>query len=114
MRGIIIVIIVAALCVSCGTVALGLPGAIIFAINSPLIQIIFGPTALEQLPPDSMWPIAIVITLLWPIGLIIGYLVAYHGLSPASRSGRIGLWAGVILGWNAILTFGCYYLGRTG
>src|SRR5262245_50238778 len=78
MNGATIAILAAVASAGLGILTLGLPGAIIFAACGPLLRVIFGSDALERLPPDSMWPIAILIALLWPISMIIGYLVGFQ------------------------------------
>jgi hypothetical protein len=112
MKGLTIVILATIASASLGILSLGLPGAIIFEAFGPLLRLIFGSDALERLPPDSGWPIAIVIALLWPLSIVIGYLVGFRLLKNASRAGQIGGFVAVVVSWCGVLTVVCYALGR--
>ena len=85
-----------------GSVALvGLPGAILFGLMQPVLWLGFGPDAWDRLPGDSLWPIALVISLLWPVSFVPGYLIAY---GPT----RIAIFLAVLAAWNLVLSVWCY------
>lgn len=111
-KGLLISVGVATLFVVGGVVTLGLPGAVLFTLNAPVLWLLFGADALDKLPPDSYWPIALVMTLLWPASIVAGYLVAFWLLRGASRVGRWGSFAAVLVVWSDILATACYMLGR--
>jgi hypothetical protein len=112
MKGITIAILVAVACAGLGILTLGLPGAIVFEAFGPLLRAIFGPDALERLPPDSAWPIAILIALLWPVGIVAGYLVGFRLLKNTSVAGQIGGFAAALVVWCGLLSVVCYLMGQ--
>lgn len=68
-------LILISILISFGLVTLGLLGIIFFSISTQFIFLIFGNNSLKNLSGDSVWPIALFVTSLWPIGLIFGYLI---------------------------------------
>ena len=111
-KGLIISLVVMAIAVVGGILTLGLPGAVLFTLGTPVLWLIFGAQAVDQLPADSLWPIAIVMAIAWPISIVIGYLVASRLLRSTTRLARLGSFVGVLIGWNAVLTTICYLSGR--
>jgi hypothetical protein len=95
-----------------GMLLLGLPGAVIFTLATPVIRLLFGAQAREALPADSLWPIAIVITLLWPVSIVAGYLVAYRLLAPAAPVWRHAAFVAVLAGWGLLLSVVLFLMGR--
>lgn len=74
-RGLIIAVAVA-LVLACGGIAvLGIPGAVIFELT---LRLVYRVDPLEVIPSDSAWPIALYITLLWPISIVLAHLIAYR------------------------------------
>ena len=69
---------------------LGLPGAAWLTLASPLARLF---TA-HHAPGDSMWPMAITHSLIWPVALPFAYLAA-------TRWTRPGRWR---VGWTLMLT----------
>ena len=112
MKGITISILAAVAVAGLGILSLGLPGAIIFGAFGPLLRAIFGPGALERLPPDSAWPIAILIALLWPVSIVAGYLVGFRLLRTAPIAVQIGGFAAALVIWGGVLSVACYLMGR--
>ncbi|MBP0444201.1 hypothetical protein J8J14_05365 [Roseomonas sp. SSH11] len=74
---------VAGLLALAGLLLLGLPGAFWLALASPLAGLLTS----QQAPPDSAWPMAILVALIWPWGLPLAYLAAL----PLARGWRRGL-----------------------
>jgi hypothetical protein len=112
-RGLIIAVAVAVAVAVAGMLLLGLPGAILFEMSSPFIALLFGAGASDRLPPDSMWPIAIYMTLLWPLSIVIGYMVAFRMLGDQRQWIRIMAFLSVLYVWALLLSIGFYLLGRT-
>jgi hypothetical protein len=52
-----------------GVLLLGIPGAVLFQLCTALI---LGPGA-AQVKPDTAWPLALLISVLWPWGIPAGY-----------------------------------------
>lgn len=110
-RNTIIVIIVTALLAIGGIIPfLGIPGAIVFQLSTPFLLMIFGAGALERLPNDSAWPIAIYINLFWPPSILVGYFLSFKLLTISSWFARVGLWSGVVIAWGLLLSIACYVL----
>ena len=92
-----------------GSVALvGLPGAILFGLMQPVLWLGFGPDAWDRLPGDSLWPIALVISLLWPVSFVPGYLIAYGPTRPWRQATRIIIFLAVLAAWGLVLSVWCY------
>ena len=111
-KGLIISLVVMAIAVVGGILTLGLPGAVLFGLGTPILWPTFGMNALDRLPADSLWPIAIVMAICWPVSIVAGYLIAFRLLRGAARAAQLGSFVGVLAGWNALLTLVCYILGR--
>jgi len=70
-------------------VLLGLPGAIILEASLWL----FGLSG--EMLRDNAWPAALIMTVLWPIGLILGYALS----RPYAGSGRVAVTLGILTAW---------------
>jgi hypothetical protein len=112
-RGLIIAVVVAVGVAVLSLLLLGLPGAILFEMSSPFIALLFGTGASDRLPPDSMWPVAIYITLLWPVSIVIGYLVAFRMLGNQRQWVRIIAFLSILYLWALLLSIGFYLLARS-
>jgi len=84
---------------------LGLPGAFIMMVSLP----VFGLSE-ANLHADAAWPIAIYISLLWPVGLILGYWVGFGLLKTQSDGGKKAAMAGVAIIWCLPLSL-LFYAG---
>lgn len=91
-RGMIITAVVAALLAVGGIAVLGLPGAVVYGISAPWVQLMMGSRFTDL--ADGAWPAAIVITLAWPASLVLAFAAA-HG--PLRRRGRAVRWAALLL-----------------
>lgn len=91
-RGAIIVGVVAALLALGGMALLGIPGAVVYGVSAPWVQLMMGSRYTDL--GDGAWPAAIVITLAWPASLLITYAAAN---GPLRRRGRLVRWAAWIL-----------------
>ena len=100
------VVLLAAALAALGVIPLlGLPGAFILTVSLPVFGLSEG-----DLHPDAGWPIAIGISLLWPVGLILGYWVGF-GLLKRQSGGRKGAaMAGVVVAWCLLLSL-LFYAG---
>ncbi len=106
-KGLIVALVLTGVCMVGGVVLLGLPGAILFELSAPLLQLLFGRDALKALPPDSLWPIAIIITVFWPLSIIGGYVVAFRLLHATGRGWQILSFAAILVLWDAVLSSVC-------
>src|SRR5262249_28587278 len=98
------VLLLAAALAGLGVVPLlGLPGAFILTVSLPVFGLSDG-----DLHPDSAWPIAILISLLWPVGLLLGYGVATGLLGRQSGGWQRAAMAGVVAAWCLLLALLCY------
>lgn len=52
-----------------GLLTLGIPGAVLFEGVMGVLELVSGNALRARVPPDSMWPIAIYLSLLWPLSL---------------------------------------------
>jgi uncharacterized membrane protein YhaH (DUF805 family) len=91
-RGMIITVIVAAVLAIGGMGLLGIPGALIYGVSLPFVQLLMGARYTEL--GDGMWPAAILITLVWPASLVIAYAVANGPLRGRGRGAR---WLALLL-----------------
>lgn len=91
-RGMIVTAIAAAVLAVGGMALLGIPGAVIYGISLPFVQLLMGPRFTEL--GDGAWPAAILITLMWPASLVIAYAVAN---GPLRRRGRGVRWLALVL-----------------
>jgi hypothetical protein len=91
-RGMIITAIAAAVLAVGGMALLGIPGAVIYGISLPFVQLLMGARFTEL--GDGAWPAAILITLVWPASLVIAYAVANGPLRRRARGVR---WLALIL-----------------
>jgi hypothetical protein len=114
IKGLIISALIAGASVLLGILTLGIPGALLFELSSPLLRLIFGADAINRLPPDSMWPIAIYMTLFWPISIVIGYALVAWLFRELPRLGQIGVIALTVFGWSAALSVSFYMMARKG
>jgi hypothetical protein len=101
--GVRVVLLAAALAVLGVIPLLGLPGAFIATVSLPVFGLSEG-----DLHPDASWPIALYISLLWPVGLILGYWVGF-GLLKKQSEGRTAM-AGVAIAWCLLLSL-LFYAG---
>ena len=83
---------------------IGLPGALIFEANETILNLIFGENTILSLSGDSAWPVAIVITALWPWGFLIA-LMFTRKLKTQSLSFKRFLYFLVVFVWGLLLTW---------
>jgi hypothetical protein len=86
-----------------GIVLLGIPGALIFELTFPMASLLVG-VSKSTIPADAMWPIAIVMTLVWPLSFPAGYLVAWGVFANQKRLTKWLILLGVSLMWGLVLT----------
>jgi hypothetical protein len=91
-RGMIVAAIVAALFAIGGIFLLGIPGALVYGVSLPVVQLLLG--ARYEGLADGAWGAAILITLTWPASLVIADAVAN---GPLRRRGRGARWAARLL-----------------
>jgi hypothetical protein len=61
-----------------GFLLLGIPGALLMEIAAPIAGLITP----KRLPADSAWPMAIIVSLVWPWFLLPGRMIARALVSP--------------------------------
>lgn len=91
---------------------LGLPGAVVLELSAPAIALALGPGALDALPPDAAWPLAILLTLLWPVSIVAAYLLACRRLAARRRWQRVLACVGVLYAWGAALSIWLVHLAE--
>jgi hypothetical protein len=91
-RPAIITAVVAGLLALGGIALLGIPGAVIYGVSAPWVQLLMGPRYTDL--GDGAWPAALLITLTWPASLLIAYAAAN---GPLRRRGRALRWAALLL-----------------
>jgi hypothetical protein len=82
---------------------LGLPGALIVTVALPVCGL-----SEQDLHPDAGWPTAILVSLLWPAGLILGYGVGFGLLARQSGGRKVAAMVGVVVAWCLLLAVLCY------
>lgn len=91
-RGMIITAIVAGVLAIGGMALLGIPGALVYALSVPVVQLVQGARFADL--GEGAWPVAILMTLVWPAALVIAYAVAN---GPLRRRGRAVRWTAFVL-----------------
>ena len=71
-KGLLIALLFSGASVVLGLVLLGLPGALIYEVA---VHLVLGHGA-DDLKPDAAWPLAIAMSLFWPLGVPFGWLLA--------------------------------------
>ena len=96
-----------------GLLSAGLTGALIFEVTA---RALFGPDALDNdhFPADRAWPAAIAVSLLWPAGIVAGYLIGFRLLRWQRRAVQVVALLACWLGWGVALSLYFYVTGRTG
>lgn len=89
-----------------GLVLLGIPGALIFTLFLPVVSLLLSNTVVQA---DAAWPIAILITLLWPVSFPLGYLAAWGLFAKRKRRFKWLILVAITLLWGLILTFYCVW-----
>ena len=82
---------------------LGLPGVVIVTVSLPVFGLSEG-----DLHPDASWSIACLISLLWPVGLILGSWVGFGLLKRQSQGRKGAAMAGVVVAWCLLLSLLIY------
>ena len=93
---------------------LGLPGWVLYQVTNRLI---FGGDPWARIPDDGAWPLAIYLSLLWPVGVAPAYQVATRvyarreGRRPGVDAAALAVGAGgvVVLAWGVYLAVCAYF-----
>ena len=110
-RGMIVTAVVAAVLAVGGMALLGIPGALVYGISLPVVQLLMG--ARYAGLGDGAWPAAILVTLVWPASLVVAYAVAN---GPLRRRGRGARWLallGIPYLFAVLLTLGIHLAAGT-
>ncbi len=95
-----------------GVVLLGLPGAVVYAASKPVIRIVYGTVLSDTQLGDRAWPLAIFVSLLWPLGIVACYLVAFRLGASQPKVGQILIHLTTIYLWAAAGSLVPYTLAR--
>ncbi len=87
-----------------GLALLGIPGALVFTLLLPVVSLFLSNTSIHA---DAAWPIAIWITLLWPISFPVAYLISWGLFANRKRRFKWLMLLGITLIWALALTFYC-------
>ncbi len=102
----------AALCAVGGWALLGLPGAVVVELAGPLVRLVHGPDAGRELLGDSAWPLALVVSALWPLGIVLGAAAAAWAPDSAPRPLRVVVGVAVAVAWALGVAVALYPGGR--
>lgn len=91
-----------------GIITVGIPGALVFALSSPFLALVYGVDFWSKLHGDKAWPMAILIALVWPLALGPAHWAVYTHLGHLSKWGKIGAYAGVLYLWGVVISLICY------
>ena len=96
-----------------GVVLLGLPGAVVYAASKPVIRLVYGSVMTDTELGDRAWPLAIYVSLLWPLGIVVGYFVAFRLGASLPKVGQIVLQLTMMYLWAAGVSLALYTSIRT-
>jgi hypothetical protein len=85
---------------------MGIPGALVYSLLYPIVSLFLGNTTIDG---DAMWPIAIIMTLIWPISFPVGYLAAWGIFAHRKRRFKWFMLIAITLLWGLALTFYCVF-----
>ncbi len=85
---------------------MGIPGALVYGLLYPIVSLFLGNATIDG---DAMWPIAIIMTLVWPISFPLGYLAAWGLFPRRKRSFKWLILIAITLLWGFVLTYYCVY-----
>jgi hypothetical protein len=109
-KGFLITLGIALVVALAGVIPLmGLPGAFVLILGSPVASLIYGPNLFQTVDNDAMWPMAIFATFLWPISFVAGYALAWGVFKGQKRLVKWCILIAVTLVWASILTV--YFVG---
>lgn len=91
-----------------GVILVGLPGAAVFALSTPFVALAYGADFWTRLHGDKAWPMAILITLVFPLALGPAHWAVYTHLDHLTRWGKIGAYAAALYLWGVIVALVCY------
>lgn len=86
-----------------GLLTLGIPGAILFEGIIGVLELVSGQPLRARVPPDSAWPIAIYLSLLWPFSLPVAAHLA--AAQPTRRKRALIYGTTVVLLCTALTLF---------
>ncbi|HWI65364.1 MAG TPA: hypothetical protein VNT75_26325, partial [Symbiobacteriaceae bacterium] len=77
-----------------------------------VLALIFGTGYMDRLHGDAAWPIAIGLTVIWPLGLWPGWWAVSRLAPDLPRWGKIGVYAAGLYLWGALLSVVLYQFSR--
>lgn len=102
------VVIAAAIAMLGNIPLMGLPGALIWTLFSPVVDLL--PTDLvKPVEGDSVWGVAIMITVLWPISIPLGYYLSSRWYGPRTLARRL-TWLAIMVAWGGALSLGIAFI----
>lgn len=106
-------VIACALAIVAGIVLLGLPAAVVYAASKPVIRLVYGSVMSDTELGDRAWPLAIFVSLLWPLGIVAGYLIAFRLGASLPKIGQVLIQLTTIYFWSAAVSLAIYALARS-
>lgn len=83
---------------------MGLPGALAYVIGSPVAALVYGANIHQSIKSDAFWPMALYMTLLWPISFVVGYLLGWGVFGGRTLFIKWSVLVVTVLLWAIILT----------
>ena len=96
--------------IALGLALLGLPGAVIFEGCYPIIRLVFREE--PRIAPDSAWPIAIYMTMLWPAAFLPLAWIATLLFRGERAAARIAFVVTLLVAWAVALSLVFYAMAR--
>lgn len=102
-RGLLISLGIALAVALLGNIPLmGLPGALVWSLFLPLADLLLG-GVIPRIRSDALWPLVILMTLLWPISIPLGYVLVWKWFPHQPRA-RVLWWVGLMALWGFALS----------
>ncbi len=83
---------------------LGLPGAAILGVTLLIINPLISAQVWSHITADVYWLLSIMMSVLWPLGILPGYWLAFKRLYKRARRVKMALLLAVVAAWNLLVS----------
>lgn len=83
---------------------LGLPGAALLGMTMLVIHPLITPSTWAHMTADVYWFLSLILSVLWPLGIMPGYFLAFTKHFRTPRKLRLALFFAVVATWNLVVS----------